>query len=163
MKITGLEEYGLRSILRLAEADEATSMAASEIAEKEGMTVEYVRKFMYLFRQAELVKAVRGVQGGFTLARPSKEISVREIFEALRKEKFTQTSFCSHFPGHMSECVHMEGCSVRPVYTLLFSYFDGLLGEISLFDLMQDENHVKKTLKTRWLETADKIGSEAKL
>jgi len=160
MKITGLEEYGLRCILKLANVKASEPLAASAIAEDEGISVEYVRKFMFLLRKANLVKAVRGIQGGFALNKPADKISIKAIFDALRKEKFSQRNFCHHFPGHKTECVHMDSCSVRPIWTLLFVYFDNLLSDITLADLLRGESEVKTVLQTRWLETAEKFSDQ---
>ena len=49
---------------------------------------------------------------------------------------------------------------MRPVWSLLFMYFDNLLGDITLADLMKGEGEVKNVLQTRWLETAEKFSEK---
>ena len=60
MKITALEEYGLRCVLRLALAPEGEPMTVAEIAEKEGLDRPLRGKLMSVLRQSGLVDSVRG-------------------------------------------------------------------------------------------------------
>jgi len=54
MNVTALEEYGLRCAVQLASLPEGTTLSAPEIAEREGLSIEYVSKFMLL-----LIRSVR--------------------------------------------------------------------------------------------------------
>src|SRR5262245_65807640 len=51
LKITALEEYGLRCAIRLAMAPDGQPVTVGDIAEKEGLTVPYVGKLMAVLRQ----------------------------------------------------------------------------------------------------------------
>ena len=64
MKISRLEEYGLRCILQLAQ-NAGTSMHIEQIASREGLSKAYVAKIMSPLRRAGLVRSVRGVRGGY--------------------------------------------------------------------------------------------------
>src|SRR5205823_5937207 len=75
MHISAVEEYGLRCALQLASQPEGSVLAASQVAEREGISVQYASKILHLFRKAGLVSASRGMQGGFRLVRAADEIS----------------------------------------------------------------------------------------
>ena len=60
MKITSMEEYGLRCMLQLALSDSDGPMSVSEVAGNEGLSTEYAGKLLNMLRQAELVDSVRG-------------------------------------------------------------------------------------------------------
>lgn len=137
MHISAVEEYGLRCALQLASLPEAALLAASQIAEREGISVQYASKILHLFRKAGLVSASRGMQGGFRLARPAEQISLQAVFRAFREEK--EEGFCSQFRGQQHECVHLKECSVRPVFDVLAGYFDSVLGHLTLADLARTE------------------------
>ena len=51
MKISAQEEYGLRCLLKLAQAD-GQSLSLPEIAAAEGLSVAYVAKLMAVMRDA---------------------------------------------------------------------------------------------------------------
>jgi Rrf2 family protein len=130
----------------LASLEEGQTLAASQIAEREGLSAQYASKIMHLFRKAGLVKAVRGMQGGFRLAKPAAEIPIKNVFESLRDEP-TADAFCQQYRGQHHECVHMSDCSVRPVWQVLSGYFDNVLEKISLGDLRRTEEDTRKKVQ----------------
>lgn len=143
MHISAVEEYGLRCALQLASLEGGALLAASQIAEREGISVQYASKIMHLFRRAGLVSASRGMQGGFRLVKPAQEISVKMVFNALREEE-RNAEFCTQHKGLQDECVHLKSCSVRPVWDVLFSYFDLVLEKLSLADLRRTEEEARR-------------------
>lgn len=149
MHVSPLEEYGLRCALQLAKLwANKGRLAAPRVAELEGLSVEYVSKIMYLFRKAKLVKAIRGMEGGFLLTRPPSEIQLINVFQALKvKHTKEEEDFCGQFKGQCRECVHIDECSIRPVWVLLSSYFDQVLTELSLQDLLNYEKAVHKRVE----------------
>ncbi len=80
MKITSQEEYGLRCLLRLAEAGTGKSLTIPEIAAAEGLSSPYVAKLLAVLRQAGLIDSVRGCQGGYRLARPPVDVTIGRSF-----------------------------------------------------------------------------------
>lgn len=155
MHISAVEEYGLRCALQLASLSEGSLLAASQIAEREGISVQYASKIMHLFRRAGLVSASRGMQGGFRLSKPAAEISVKQVFGALREEE--RTDFCSQHKGLQESCVHLKACSVRPVWDVLFSYFDTVLEKLTLADLTRGESDSRRRVDEFARAEADRI------
>ncbi len=140
MHISAVEEYGLRCALQLASLPEGSLLAASQIAEREGISVQYASKILHLFRKAGLVAASRGMTGGFRLVRPAGQISLKAVFGAFREEK---TDHCGQFRGLQEECVHLKECSVRPVFNVLAGYFDSVLAHLTLADLARSESDAR--------------------
>lgn len=138
MNVSALEEYGLRCAVQLAALAPEDTLSAPEIAEREGLSVEYVSKFMLLLKRAELVRTVRGINGGFALARRPVEISLSEIFEALGAKR-NSDDFCSSFTGKSEICIRTESCSIRPFWKILSLYVDEFTKEMTLQDLLQTE------------------------
>lgn len=143
MNISAHEEYGLRCALRLAETYGLGPLAASKVAEKEGISVEYVSKFMHFFRKAGFVDSVRGTQGGFELAKNPQQIKLQEILIALDSKGIASENFCSQFSGKKDVCANFESCSVRPLWSMITSCFESILQNLSLADLQKSEKEVK--------------------
>lgn len=152
MHISAMEEYGLRCALQLARAEGQGPLSASQIAEREGISVEYVSKFMHFFKKATLVKASRGVQGGFALAQPASQVSLKAVFDALKGRKGEELtaaespsvdSFCGQFAGRNDTCVHINQCSVRPFWSVLSYYFDEVTRSLTLGDLLRRETEAR--------------------
>ena len=129
MKFSAQEEYGLRSILSLARTEArflAQAQAADsprreyptapEVAQKEGISVQYVRKLFGLLTKAGLIEGVRGCKGGFQLAKPAGEITVSEVLQVLGGRLY-ESDTCNRFPGDRKFCVHSNDCSIRSLWS----------------------------------------------
>jgi Rrf2 family iron-sulfur cluster assembly transcriptional regulator len=83
MHLTSGADYGLRGLLYLAKQPPERLVVASEIAEAENMPEYFFSKIFQALAKAGLVHSVRGSNGGFSLARPLREITVLEAIEAI--------------------------------------------------------------------------------
>ena len=143
MNVSALEEYGLRCAARLAILKDNETLSAPEIAELEGLSVEYVSKFMLHLKKASLVRTVRGVNGGFALARPPSQISLKEVFDALGGKRRVNEEFCNSFAGKSDTCVRMDGCTIRPFWKILSLYIEEFTKEMTLQDLVKTEEQTQ--------------------
>lgn len=80
-------EYGVRLMVELGRRSDATEgeapVALAAVAEAELLPLSYLEHLVAKLRQAGLVTSVRGAHGGYRLARPAAEISMRDVVEAL--------------------------------------------------------------------------------
>ncbi len=152
MKITALEEYGLRCLLQIAKIW-GDDISISEIAKKEGLSVQYVSKLTSHLRKAGLIEASRGVQGGYRLKFPPKEITLAQVSKALGNPMFGG-EFCTEHTGVERVCVHECNCSVRSVWSTIYDYMSAVMGKITLEQLLQDESKTKKDVVHILLESA---------
>jgi Rrf2 family protein len=75
-------DYALQAMIYLAAAD-GRRVAAPEIAEQMGLSVNYLRQVLRALTRAHLVVSSPSSTGGYALARLADEISILEIVEAL--------------------------------------------------------------------------------
>jgi len=139
MRISSMEEYGLRCLLALATQPEGVQLTIPEIAEKEGLSEPYVGKILSLLKKENLIKSVRGRKGGFTIARPAVEITLLEAVTALGGP-LIEHNHCHKFTGVLQQCVHYDGCSVRYVLGGLVAYIGEFLSKTTLSDIMKDHD-----------------------
>ena len=76
-------EYGVRVMAHLAKSDDQRPISLGTIADAEGLPLAYLEHLVQRLRKAQLVESRRGAHGGYTLARPSREISMAEVVSAL--------------------------------------------------------------------------------
>jgi Rrf2 family protein len=134
MRITAVEEYGLRCLLTLTRSGAGQQMSISKIADAEGLSVPYVSKLLALLRKAGLVTAVRGCGGGFSLGRDPREISLYDVLNCLGGP-LMDPDHCERYAGQLDRCVHHQKCSVHDVLGGLASYVREFLADTSLEDL----------------------------
>ncbi len=152
MKVTAQEEYGLRCILQLARYHSRDPVTGRQIAESEGISLDYVSKLLMILRRAELVRSVRGIRGGYALAREPQSVTLGEVMRALSSEEgivitSPDSHMCDHFSGHLEACAHLNACAIRPVWTVLARYLSGVLDHITLMDLLQTEHQVLEVVE----------------
>lgn len=144
MKISALEEYGLRCLMQLANTNDGQLISAEEIAEAEGLSLAYVEKILSKLRKAQLIKSVRGMYGGYHLAQAADQIKVGDFLRAVDGNFFSD--LCNNFSGSNGSCVHLTGCSIRPVWLMLARHIYRILDSLTLKDLLEEESHLEKTL-----------------
>lgn len=75
--------YGLAAMHVLSHAPHARAMQVREIAAMTQISHGYLEQLFSILRRNNLVSSIRGASGGYKLSRPSHEIEVIEIIEAL--------------------------------------------------------------------------------
>ncbi len=136
MKLSPLEEYGLRCLIQLARRGGVQPVTIRQISDGEGLSPAYVGKLMFLLQKADLVRSTRGVQGGYVLARPAREMTLNEVFQAL--DPGALEDVCGKFTGNNgAACVHDGSCSIKAVWKGLSERINGYLERVSVADLAQ--------------------------
>ncbi len=142
MKMSTQEEYGLRCLLRLGREPEGGSLTIAELSCREGISAANVAKMMRVLRRARLVTSTRGKAGGYALARPAGQIHVSEALAALGGRLF-HAGFCDTHSGSTALCAHMGDCAIRSVWRMLQDAIDGVLGRMTLKDLLRNEGDMR--------------------
>lgn len=78
-------EYGMRAVLYLAEKGSICS--SREVADEMSIPRDYLIQLAQLLRNAEIVHARPGKNGGYSLAKDASEISMLDIFNALQNDR----------------------------------------------------------------------------
>lgn len=81
MHINLESDYAVRIVHCLAGAGQR--MDAQTLAEKTGVSPRFTLKIMRKLGAAEIVRSFKGAHGGYTLARPASEITLRQVIEAV--------------------------------------------------------------------------------
>ena len=141
MRITTLAEYGVICALHLARRASEGPITGREIAEVERLPGDYVEQILLRMRRAGIVASTRGAHGGYALARPADQISIRDVIEA--SEMTTFDLHCLSHPVEEERCSSSHNCSIRPVWMLLQQKIDDVLGGVHLSDLLVEESEVR--------------------
>ena len=141
MRITTWAEYGLICALHLARRATQVPVTGRDIAAKERLPADYVEQILLRLRRAEIIRSTRGARGGYTLARPATEISVRDVIAA--SELTTFDLHCVSHPVGEERCGASHDCSIRPVWVLLQQKIDDVLQGVRLSDLLSGEESVR--------------------
>lgn len=83
MKVSTKGRYGLRALVDLALFGSSTPLALYQIAERQGISENYLEQMFSILRKSGFVKSVKGAQGGYSLAFPADKIIVGDVLRAL--------------------------------------------------------------------------------
>lgn len=78
-------EYGMRAVLYLAE--KGSIRPSREVADEMSIPRDYLIQLAQLLRNAGIVHARPGKNGGYSLAKDASEISMLDIFNALQNDR----------------------------------------------------------------------------
>lgn len=145
MKITSVEEYGLRCLLQVGKTSGDSPVSASEVAAVEGLSEAYAQKLLRILAQGGLVTSHRGVQGGYALAMPAEEITLGAAIRVLGGV-IELDHMCGKHTGDRDVCSNLKNCLIRPVWSYLSEFVVRTFDAIPLSMLMQDEEGVAEKL-----------------
>ena len=148
MKITALQEYGMRCLLQLATGGLDHPQTTTSIAQREGLSRDYVEKILFQLGKANLVKSARGINGGYVLTRKPEDLSIGEVIMALSEKPIrvnrVKGDLCKQFPGKKAKCVHLSSCAIRMLWTMIVTQVYGVLNHVPLSFLMGTEEEVQR-------------------
>lgn len=162
MKITAQEEYGLRCIVQLASAPPGEPLTGSEIARREGLSYPYAEKLLGILKRTGLVKGLRGVKGGYTLARPAEQITLGDVCRALGGFQASQ-DICRRYTGDLKTCIHDDDCGIRPVWKGITGYVIEVMDGISVPQILGKEKLVEVSLGNTFASLRARLGSKVLL
>jgi len=147
MKLSANEEYGVRCLVRIGYAGEGGSLTIPEISQAEGVSPSYAAKILRVLRKGGFVKAARGKEGGYTLARPPDKIVIGEVIDTLGGRLF-ESKFCESHAGQVAICTRSVDCSVRSLWRAVQVAVDQVLSKATLRDLLQNEEDMNSWVRT---------------
>jgi Rrf2 family iron-sulfur cluster assembly transcriptional regulator len=115
-------------------------VGAAEIAESQGLDLQYTHQILQRLRKGQVIESVRGPKGGYRLTKLPKETTLKEILYATEGDTFQ--IICDYSPIHPnsmtpSQCATKENCSLHGVWQDLRSAIDQMLEQRTLSDLLK--------------------------
>ena len=107
MKLSRGSAYAVYGLQYLAGRGLHQRVTIAEIANSVSLPEKHLAKIFMHLAKTRMVHSVRGIHGGFMLARPSEQISLLEIVEAT-EGPFDMDSCFYHF----GTCDHPDGCQL---------------------------------------------------
>ncbi len=83
MKLSTRARYGLKAMADIAANEEGGTVSLNQIAQRHGISENYLEQLIAVLKKAGFVKSVRGAGGGYKLAKKPEDITVGELLEVL--------------------------------------------------------------------------------
>lgn len=131
MKLSSKTHYGLMACHVLARKYPDSQVSASELEGKISVSGKYLEKIMRMLSKRNIVSALRGVNGGYYLAKSPNEITIGEIVRALEDDM------------EIIECVKADGkckcCPTSGVWKKLYEGINEILDSMTLKQMIDGE------------------------
>ncbi len=133
MKISTKGRYALRMMVDIAEHQKDGYVTLKDVALRQGISKKYLEQIALHISQAGMLRAVRGYQGGYMLARPAAEYSVDSILQVV-EGSMAPVSCLEQRPNACERC---EVCKTLPVWQGLQKLINDYLKGITLEDIVE--------------------------
>lgn len=143
VKISTKGNYALRMLLDLAEHREDGYIPLKDVAERQGISKNYLEQIMTLLKKTDILKTTRGFQGGYKLAKQPAAYTVGDVI------RITEGSISPvSCVDDAEECDRSESCLTLSVWRGLEQVITDYLDSITLQDILdrKPDGGLTKTL-----------------
>ena len=83
MKLTSKGRYAVMALVDLARFDNINPVSLRDISLRQGISLDYLEQIFSKLKKNEIVKSIRGNQGGYVLNKKPNDIKLTNIFHAV--------------------------------------------------------------------------------
>lgn len=134
MRLTTKGRYAVTAMLDLALHPEKGPVSLADISNRQGISQSYLEQLFSKLRRESLVISVRGPGGGYRLSRPTEEIFVAQIVDAVNEP--LDATGCKR----RGDCNGGITCLTHNLWCDLSDQIHGFLSGISLAELMNRDD-----------------------
>ena len=123
MKLTSKGRYAVMALADLARFDNTNPISLRDISLRQSISLDYLEQIFFKLKKNQIVKSVRGTQGGYVLNKKPNEIKLTNIFHAVdEKVKTVQCNKDSK-----------KGCNSKVAKCITHNLWDELENHINIF------------------------------
>ena len=132
MRVSAKTDYAVRALLELAVAEDGP-VKGERLAQAQAIPLKFLENILTDLRHAGIVRAQRGAEGGYWLARPADRITLGEVIRAVDGP-------LASVRGEAPEDVAYDGAAenLRTVWVALRASMRSVVDEITLADVVAD-------------------------
>src|SRR3990172_5068636 len=130
LSISRMADYAVRLMIEVATEGQTS---AAEVARRQHIPYQFLRKVGTSLAAARLLTAERGIKGGFQLARPAEQISLLDILRVIDRPALNR---CTVDPA---KCERRDICGAYPAWVSAQLEMERILGSSSLSDLVAQQ------------------------
>jgi len=144
MKLSTRGRYGVKAMIDLAvHCENNNCVSLKSIAQRQGISENYLEQLMAALKKAQIVKSIRGAQGGYILNKPCNEISVGDLLRVL--EGPLELVDCI-FDSSAQPCgnANCQKCVTKNVWERMSESVTDVVDSITLSELVNDYKKINK-------------------
>lgn len=131
MTITLRTEYALRALIELANNGDKKPLSISQICKRQKLPIKFIEQIFSKLKNKEMIKSVRGKYGGYILAKPANEITMKDIIIGV-DDKLLDI-FCD---SEHKYCIG-ETCKLSKLWVNIGNHFSSYFSDITLQTIIE--------------------------
>lgn len=132
MRLSTKSRYGLRALFDIAYHAENRPVQIQDIARRQEISPRYLEQIFQNLKRAGLLKSKRGPRGGYIIAKPLKDVTVKDIVKATEGDLLLVDCTPGKRKRKKSPCSFDGTCVTQTVWTEASRRLESLFSEISL-------------------------------
>jgi len=108
------------------------AVSAQKICDHQALPKKYIERLLGNLRAAGLIESSSGAKGGYSLAKPANQISLKQVLQAVEDDSLDPT--CSS--GSARFCPGGD-CALKAFFTKLGAKMNEVLSEYTLADIYE--------------------------
>jgi Rrf2 family protein len=132
MKISTKGDYAARALQDLAMHSDRGPISIERIASRQGLPLRYLEQLLLTLKRAGFLSSKRGVNGGYSLAKPPAQITLGEILRTV--DGPIEPIHCIGDPPRHA-CAHETDCVLREVWAEVGVAVSAIVDRTTLQDL----------------------------
>jgi Rrf2 family iron-sulfur cluster assembly transcriptional regulator len=141
MRLTTKGRFAVTAMIDLAMRDGNGPVTLADISERQKISLSYLEQLFGRLRRQALVSSTRGPGGGYQLARPTKEVSVADIIQAV--DEPIDATQC----GGRENCRDDQKCITHDLWQSLNEHIFQYLRSVTLAELVAKQNAAGQEVK----------------
>ena len=133
MKISTKGRYALRMMVDIAKHQKDGYVTLKDVALRQDISKKYLEQIALHLSQAGMLRAVRGYQGGYMLARPAEDYTADAILQAV--EGTLAPVAC--LDDEPNQCERCRECETLPLWQGLEQTMRKYLNSVTLADVVE--------------------------
>jgi len=140
MKLTSKGRYAVMALVDLARFDSINPVSLRDISLRQGISLDYLEQIFSKLKRNNIVKSIRGTQGGYILSKNPNDIKLTNIFYAVDEK--VKTVQCKK--------ESKKGCNGKATKCITHDLWDELETHInSFFEKKSLEDLINNKKETR--------------
>ena len=137
MKLSTRARYGLRALIDLGQHGQDSLVTIQDIAQRQGISDNYLEQLMPKLKKAGLISSIRGAQGGYRLGKDPKDISVGEVLRVL-EGSLNAVECPGAVEGMPGSCDASDSCVTKLVWKRINEGINNAVDSLSLQELLNE-------------------------
>jgi Rrf2 family iron-sulfur cluster assembly transcriptional regulator len=142
MRLSSKAHYAVRAILDLAQHQHQGPVSIQAIAQRQAISRPYLEQLFAKLRRGQVIRSIRGANGGYLLARPSDQVSLAEILDLVEEQLDPTPCFAGK-----RDCRSMAECKTRHIWRRFGEHVRLFLKSVTLEHLLIEDGRAPLTRK----------------